>query len=66
MPRTRPNPVVEDAEFLADQGVGMYDAAPRLGRTVDALDKYLRNHQRPDLVRRLVQNNRLTRREYAS
>lgn len=51
--------VIEDAEWIAQHGGGIEEAARRLDfSNGDMLDKYLRRRDRPDLVRRLTANTR--------
>lgn len=48
---------VEDATFLADNGVGITEAARRLGVLAASLRDYLTRHGRNDLVARLLAND---------
>jgi len=52
-PEVRWDDVVEDAEWLADTGVVMVSAANRLGVTIDALERALYRHGRPDIIHAL-------------
>ena len=45
----------EDATFLADNGVGLTEAAHRLGLTTSGLEKWLRDHDR-QLLQQLTRN----------
>lgn len=57
--RQRADAVREDAEWLANTGVAIYDAAPRLGfHSPKALDKYLRRHGGAAILAALNRNNR--------
>ena len=44
---------LEDLEWMVETGENAAGAAVRLGITVGAIDKWCRNHGRPDLFRRL-------------
>jgi hypothetical protein len=44
---------VEDAEFMADNGVGIYEAAKRTGRSTEALEVLLRRYGRLDVLHKL-------------
>jgi len=45
--------VIEDAHWLAETGVGIYEAAHRLGRSTEALEVLLRRRGELDLLHRL-------------
>lgn len=50
--------LLEDLTFLADHGVGLEEAARRVGyASTSVLDKWLRNNGHVDLVRRLLANS---------
>lgn len=50
--------VIEEAEFLSSSGVGLAEAATRLGTNPSALEKLLRHHHQTDLLHRMRRNER--------
>lgn len=53
MPNLTREEVIEDAEWLASTGVGIYEAAHRTGRTTEALEVLLRRAGREDVLHKL-------------
>lgn len=51
------NQRIEDAAFLADHGVGLTEAADRMGMVRATLRDYLNRHGRDDLAQTLAAND---------